>query len=71
MNKFLEIFQIIISIFLITTILLQQRGSSLGTAFGGTGESFFKRRGMEKTLFIASIVFGFLFIINSILILVL
>jgi len=55
--------QIILSIILVTAILLQQRGSSLGGAFGGDNFSsaFNKRRGAEEFLFKFSIVVAILF----------
>jgi protein translocase SecG subunit len=45
--------QIILSVLLIASILLQQRGSSLGGAFGGDNFSsaFHRRRGAELFLF--------------------
>ncbi len=59
--------QIAISILLILAILLQQRGSSLGGAFGGDNFSatFHTRRGAEKVLFQASIVLAFLFALSA------
>lgn len=56
--------QIILSILLVTAILLQQRGSSLGGAFGGDNFSsaFNKRRGAEEFLFRVSIVLAVLFV---------
>ncbi len=55
--------QIILSILLVAAILLQQRGSSLGGAFGGDNHSatFHKRRGGELFLFRFTIVAGILF----------
>lgn len=52
---------------LITTILLQQTGSSLGGAFGADnfGSQFNTRRGLERTLFRASIVLAVLFAITA------
>lgn len=54
--------QIVVSVILVTTILLQQTGSGTGGAFGGgDGESFHHtRRGFEKFLFYLSIVLGIL-----------
>ena len=45
--------EIILSILLIGGIVLQQRGASLGGAFGGDNfaSTFYKRRGAEKFLF--------------------
>ena len=50
--------EIILSILLIGGIVLQQRGASLGGAFGGDNfaSTFYKRRGAEKFLFNATIV---------------
>lgn len=57
----LKILQIIFAIFLTIAILLQQRGSGLGMAFGGEGNVYRSRRGIEKTLFWATIVVAVLF----------
>jgi len=67
MKNILQISQIVISILLITGILLQQRGAALGSAFGGSGGSYFKKRGLEKNLFWATIILAILFVINGIL----
>lgn len=65
------IIQIILSVLLVVVIILQQRGSEAGIAFGGGGESFRSKRGLEKFLFYATIVLAVLFAANSILTLVL
>lgn len=59
--------QIILSILLTAAILLQQRGSNLGGAFGGDNFSaaFHKRRGAELFLFRATIVLGILFVASA------
>lgn len=61
--------QIILSIVLTASILLQQRGSSLGGAFGGDNFSsaFNKRRGAEEFLFRFSIVVAILFVFTTFL----
>ena len=61
--------QIILSIILTIAILLQQRGSSLGGAFGGDNFSsaFSKRRGAEEFLFKFSIVVAILFVFATFL----
>lgn len=65
--------QIILSILLITAILLQQRGSSLGGAFGSDNFSatYHKRRGAELFLFKLTIVLAVLFAGSAFLALVL
>jgi len=59
--------QIILSILLIAAVLLQQRGSSLGGAFGGDNFSatFHKRRGAELFLFKFTIGIAILFVISA------
>ncbi len=61
--------QVILSILLVAAILLQQRGSSLGGAFGGDNFSatFHKRRGGELFLFRFTIIVGTLFVITALL----
>jgi len=56
---------IFLSILLVTSILLQQRGSSLGGAFGGDNFSsaFHTRRGAELFLFKFSIGISILFVL--------
>lgn len=60
--------QIILSVLLVAAILLQQRGSSLGGAFGGDNFSatFNQRRGAELFLFRFTIVVAVLFVLTSI-----
>lgn len=61
--------QIVLSILLIAAILLQQRGSSLGGAFGGDNFSatFHKRRGSELFLFRVTIAIAILFVLSALL----
>lgn len=63
MNPSLSITQIVIAVLLIIFILLQQRGTALGSAFGGgSGVSYSARRGLQKKLYWATIILGILFI---------
>ena len=61
--------QIILSILLVAAILLQQRGSSLGGAFGGDNFSatYNKRRGAELFLFKLSVGLSILFVASAFL----
>lgn len=61
----IEVAQIIISIALMVSILLQARGASLGSVFGGTGAVFKTRRGIDKLFFNSTIVFAILFTLLS------
>ena len=68
MNTILPIAQGIIAILLIIFILVQQRGTALGSAFGGEGGGFYStRRGIQKKIFWATIISGALFIILALL----
>jgi preprotein translocase subunit SecG len=56
-------YAIIISVALmVITILLQQRGASLGAGFGASGEMFTTRRGVDKSLFETTIVLAVIFV---------
>ncbi|MFC1726944.1 preprotein translocase subunit SecG [Patescibacteria group bacterium] len=66
MKNIIVIFQIIISVSLIVAVVLQSRGTGLGSAFGGGGESYRSKRGVERILFLATIVLGVLFFLSSV-----
>lgn len=59
--------QITLSVLLIGAILLQRTGASLGGAFGADNFSsgFHTRRGLERTLFYATIILGILFALTA------
>jgi len=59
--------QVGVSILLIIAILLQNRGAGLGSAFGGSGGVYLTKRGLEKKLFIVTIILAVLFFSLSIL----
>ena len=63
-GSFLEIVIFISATLVVILILLQQRGASLGAGFGGSGELFTTRRGLDKSLFNATIVFVLIFIFS-------
>ncbi|MBN1915847.1 preprotein translocase subunit SecG [Candidatus Dojkabacteria bacterium] len=57
LTKTLSIVEIVVGILLVVVILLQQRGSGLGTMFGGGGgEVYRSKRGIEKFLYSATII---------------
>lgn len=64
--KFLTLAQVIVAVFLTVSILLQNRGSGLGAAYGDTFGGYYTKRGVEKFLFYASVVLGAVFIILAI-----
>ena len=67
MKNILLIVQAIISLSLIVIILLQAKGTGLGTAFGGSGSVYRSRRGVEKLFMVFTIVLVVLFFAISVL----
>ena len=66
MQKAIFISQILISVLLVTSILLQNRGSGLSSVFGGAGNIYRTKRGLEKGLFTLTIVLVVLFVLVGI-----
>ncbi|MBE0611254.1 MAG: preprotein translocase subunit SecG [Dehalococcoidia bacterium] len=66
---FMNVLQIIVSVTLIVVVLLQAKGSGFGAALGGmSGGSVYRtKRGLEKTLFQATILLIIVFIFVSFL----
>ncbi len=56
MQLALRIAQIVMSLCIIIFVLLQQRGTGLSGLFGGSGEFYATRRGLEKGLFVATLI---------------
>lgn len=69
MERVLTIVQVLISVFLIASILLQQKGAGLGSTLGGGDGSnvYSTRRGAEKVLFHATIVLALAFLAISLI----
>ena len=57
----LSVLQMVLAGVLILVVLLQQKGSGLGAAFGSGSEVFTTRRGIDKILFQITIVVSILF----------
>ena len=69
-SSLLPYIQIVLAVVMIAAILLQQTGAALGGAFGGSdnfSSAFHTRRGVERTLFIITIVVAILFAISALL----
>lgn len=59
----LPIVQVILSVLIIVLILLQERSSGLSSIFGGGENAFYQtRRGLEKVVFISTIVLIVVFV---------
>ncbi|HXT35727.1 MAG TPA: preprotein translocase subunit SecG [Chloroflexota bacterium] len=63
-----RIVQVILAVFLSILILMQSRGQGLGSVFGGDGNVFQTRRGIELTLFKFTIGVAAAFLIVSMLV---
>lgn len=59
--------QIAVCIFIIIAVLLQNRAEGLGKMFGGGGEVFRTKRGLEKFLYYLTIFLTFLLVAISLL----
>lgn len=62
--------QIVLAVILVTAILLQRTGAQIGGAFGGSdnfSSAYHTRRGIERTLFIATIIIAILFAVSALI----
>jgi len=69
MQSFLIIAQMVISVALVASVLLQVRGGGLGGIFGQADTVYRTKRGAEKVLFQMTIVLVVLFGVVSLLML--
>lgn len=66
-----KIVQIIVAVLLMILVLLQSKGTGLFSAFSGSFSFYGARRGLEKVIFISTIVLGIIFSLNSLLLILL
>jgi len=67
MKNFLLILNIILSGLIVFLILIQGGGAGLGSAWGGGGEKFQTRQGIEKAVLLLASIFVFVFLIISLI----
>ncbi len=67
MKNILLFVNIILSVLIVILILIQGRGAGLGSAWGGGGEMFQTRRGVEKFTLRITVILIILFFIVSII----
>lgn len=65
MNNFFLILEIVLGLFLVVLIVLQSKGTGLGSTFGGDMGFYGTKRGAEKMLFILTIIVATLFLVSS------
>jgi len=61
MRNYLYIAQIAVAVLLMAAILMQSQGTGLGASFGGEGNVYRAKRGVEKSLFYSTIVLTVIF----------
>lgn len=60
----LQIITVVSAVLMVIAILLQQRGATLGAGFGGSGELYTTRRGLDKNLFEVTIFLAVTFVLS-------
>ena len=63
-GSFLEIVVFISAILTVLLILVQTRGAAMGAGFGSSNELYTTRRGLEKSLFVTTIVTSVVFAVS-------
>lgn len=66
MEQILVYAQIVLAVLLTGSVLIQQKGSGLSSAMGGSGIEYSTKRGADKFFFRATIVLAILFMAVSI-----
>lgn len=67
MKNILLTINIVLSVVIVIFILIQGRGAGLGSAWGGGGERFQTRRGIEKVVVWLTVIAIVLFFIVSLI----
>lgn len=66
-DQIMAIIQIVLSVILVALILLQVKGSGLGSTFGGEMAFYRTKRGAERLLFYLTIIVSTLFLAATII----
>lgn len=69
MIRTLSIVLVVVCVLLVISILMQNRAEGLGKMFGGGGEVFRTKRGLEKFLYVFTIILIVALVILSLIIL--
>lgn len=67
MDNFFLITEIILGIALVVLIVLQSKGTGMGSTFGGDMGFYGTKRGAEKMLFVMTIIASFLFLSTALI----
>jgi preprotein translocase subunit SecG len=63
-DSILQIITVASALLMVVSVLLQQRGATLGAGFGSSGELYTTRRGLDKNLFEVTVIFAVIFILS-------
>jgi len=69
-HNIITIILVVVSVLLMISVLLQNRGTGMGAVFGGEGAVYKTKRGAEKVLYWLTIIFAILFLGLSLTLLV-
>ncbi|MEO7618052.1 MAG: preprotein translocase subunit SecG [Candidatus Saccharibacteria bacterium] len=67
MRNLFNIITVVTGALMILLVLLQNRGQSLGSSFGGDSSFYRSKRGAEKIIFNATIVLAVVFVMSVVL----
>ena len=67
MPNFLLLINIVVGIVIVILILIQGKGGGLGSAWGGSTETYQTKRGVEKFTFQITVFFVVIFFILSVI----
>jgi preprotein translocase subunit SecG len=62
MKNILIIIELVVAVLLMVVILAQNRGTGLSGVFGGSSGVYRTKRGIERSIFIATIILSILFL---------
>lgn len=68
MIRIIQVLQLILSTLMVLLVLIQSKGKGLSGALTGSGGFYGSRRGLEKIVFILTIVVAVSIVVNSLLI---
>jgi len=67
MTDVFRVLTVVSALLMTLFILLQARGASLGAGFGGSGDLFTARRGVDKTMYQITIILAVVFVLSIVL----
>lgn len=70
MKNILILIEVVVAALLVGSILLQVKGTGLGASFGGGGEFYQSKRGVEKIVLYATVALAISFAAISLVLLV-